>query len=180
VAERRDPVTRILDGLVAAIDRHGSQKVSVADVCAAAGVSRGTVYRYFPTREELFAALGPYTVAWVRRAVTDAVAHDPEPGRRIAVVVAAVRLTGDGEGFREAYRSEPAWVLTHFRSIWDEVVALLADALVPAFPPRGAGGADVEVAADVLARHLLSRQLVSSDHTGEADLVRLLEAYAGS
>jgi hypothetical protein len=36
------------------------------------------------------------------------------------------------------------------------------------------------VAADVLARHLLAKQLVHSDHTGEDDLVRLLEAYAAS
>ena len=35
----------------------GGKPPSMADVAAAAGVSRATLYRYFPTREQLLAAL---------------------------------------------------------------------------------------------------------------------------
>src|SRR5690606_29015686 len=117
---------RILDGLVAAIDRHGSQKVSVSDVSEAAGVSRGTIYRYFPSREDLFAALGAHTIAWLRRTIDRAVAGDPMPEHRVAVVVGAIsRGAGDGTHFRQAYRSEPGYVLDHFQGTWGDIIAVL-------------------------------------------------------
>jgi AcrR family transcriptional regulator len=176
VAARSDPTARILDGLLAALDRHGSQKVSMTDVCEAAGVSRGTIYRYFPTRDDLLAALRPHTLAWFRRAVNGAVDAEPALDRRVAVVVAAVsRITGDGTVFREAYRSDPGYVLNHFEAMWADIIAVLHDALAPAFAP---GDTRVEVMADVLARHLLSQQLIRSHHTTDDDLVALLETYA--
>ena len=70
----------------------GGKPPSMADVAAAAGVSRATLYRYFPTREQLLAAL---TAAGLNEAATrlaeadlDAVAV-PEAIARIARVVAA-------------------------------------------------------------------------------------------
>ena len=42
---------RILDGAMAAIARHGLSKLGMSDVSHSAGVSRGTLYRYFPSRE---------------------------------------------------------------------------------------------------------------------------------
>ena len=180
MAGRQDPVERILDGLIAAIDRHGSRKVSVTDVCAAAGVSRGTVYRYFPTREDLFAALGAHTLVWFRRVVEEAVAADPAVDHRVAVVVGAIsRITGDGKPFREAYTTEPGYVLHHFEVSWSGFIAVLRDALAPAFPAGEQDGPRVDVAADVLARHILTRQLIRSPHTTDADLVALLRAYTG-
>lgn len=40
------------------IDRYGPAKASLSDVAAELGVIRQTVYRYFPSTEELFAAVG--------------------------------------------------------------------------------------------------------------------------
>lgn len=53
------PETRekILDGARAAVARHGLKKLGMSDVSDAAGVSRGTLYRYFPSREELLEGL---------------------------------------------------------------------------------------------------------------------------
>ena len=64
----------------------------MADVAAAAGVSRATLYRYFPTREQLLAAL---TAAGLNEAATRLAEADldavpvPEAIARIARVVAA-------------------------------------------------------------------------------------------
>jgi AcrR family transcriptional regulator len=40
----------------------GGEQASMADVAAAAGMARATVYRYFPNREALFEALGRLAV----------------------------------------------------------------------------------------------------------------------
>src|SRR5688572_32525718 len=47
----------ILEAAAAVLAARGEQ-ASMADVAAAAGVARATVYRYFPNREALFEALG--------------------------------------------------------------------------------------------------------------------------
>ena len=51
---------RILDGAMAAIARHGLAKLGMSDVSVSAGVSRGTLYRYFPSREELLRDLAVF------------------------------------------------------------------------------------------------------------------------
>lgn len=70
----------------------GGKQPSMADVAAAAGVSRATLYRYFPTREQLLQAL---TTVGLNEAVTRLAEADldavpvPEAIARIARVVAA-------------------------------------------------------------------------------------------
>src|ERR671923_3067285 len=46
----------------AAVLAEGGEQASMADVAAAAGMARATVYRYFPNREALFEALGRVAV----------------------------------------------------------------------------------------------------------------------
>jgi TetR/AcrR family transcriptional repressor of mexCD-oprJ operon len=51
----------ILEAAAAVLAERGEQ-ASMADVAAAAGMARATVYRYFPNREALFEALGQLAV----------------------------------------------------------------------------------------------------------------------
>jgi TetR/AcrR family transcriptional regulator, mexCD-oprJ operon repressor len=51
----------ILEAAAAVLAERGEQ-ASMADVAAAAGMARATVYRYFPNREALFEALGRFAV----------------------------------------------------------------------------------------------------------------------
>jgi TetR/AcrR family transcriptional regulator, mexCD-oprJ operon repressor len=51
----------ILEAAAAVLAERGEQ-ASMADVAAAAGMARATVYRYFPNREALFEALGRVAV----------------------------------------------------------------------------------------------------------------------
>jgi AcrR family transcriptional regulator len=50
--------TGILDALVARLEREDADELSMEALAADAGVSRRTLYRYFPTRELLYAAAG--------------------------------------------------------------------------------------------------------------------------
>jgi AcrR family transcriptional regulator len=49
---------RLLNACERLVQRIGFSKTSMADIARAAGVSRGTLYRYFDSREALFDALG--------------------------------------------------------------------------------------------------------------------------
>ena len=51
---------RILEGALAALGRVGPRRLTMSDVSERAGLSRGTVYRYFPTKDDLLAVLAEY------------------------------------------------------------------------------------------------------------------------
>jgi AcrR family transcriptional regulator len=51
-----DTATRILDATLAAMADHGVARLSLEDVAKRAGLSRQTVYRYFPSKGELLEA----------------------------------------------------------------------------------------------------------------------------
>lgn len=51
---------RILQATAEVIHRNGKRKLSLSDVAAQAGVSRPTLYRWYPSKEELLAAYSRY------------------------------------------------------------------------------------------------------------------------
>ncbi|MFT5221852.1 MAG: AcrR family transcriptional regulator [Glaciecola sp.] len=48
---------RILDAAMRCVDRQGAMQTSLSDVAADLGITRQTVYRYYPSTDELFSAL---------------------------------------------------------------------------------------------------------------------------
>lgn len=67
---------RILEGALAALGRVGTRRLTMSDVSERSGLSRGTVYRYFPTKDDLLAVLAEYEqdrfAEGLRRALTEA------------------------------------------------------------------------------------------------------------
>src|SRR2546427_4883970 len=61
----------ILDAAAHALSAHGSS-TNMADVAAAAGVSRATLYRYYPDREALLDALASHALADAAARLADA------------------------------------------------------------------------------------------------------------
>src|SRR5689334_2222426 len=55
--ENEERQQQILDAAAAVIMRLGYDKTSMGDIAAEAGASRGTVYLYFKSKDELFEAL---------------------------------------------------------------------------------------------------------------------------
>src|SRR5271154_7070494 len=63
--------TAILDAAAQVLSEHGS-RANMADVAAAAGVSRATLYRYYPHREALLDALATEALADAATRLADA------------------------------------------------------------------------------------------------------------
>ncbi|GAA3363674.1 TetR/AcrR family transcriptional regulator [Streptomyces antimycoticus] len=68
---------RILDSARELVLEHGVRKVTIAEIAAAAGVGKGTVYLYWETKEDLFVGLVAREVlAWIET-INNQIAQDP-------------------------------------------------------------------------------------------------------
>ena len=82
---------RVLHAAVAAFARHGYAEVTVDDVCRAAGIAKGSFYRYFASKEELFLAAARPPAPPRRRASSSALAGTlltEEAGTALAEAIA--------------------------------------------------------------------------------------------
>ncbi|WP_102144521.1 TetR/AcrR family transcriptional regulator [Mycobacterium hubeiense] len=100
---------RILDAAVAEAAAVGLQRITVEDVVRRAGVSRMTVYRRYPRRDDLIEALVRRETQRFLAAVADAIdgADDPREGVAEAFI-AAVTFAREHPMLRRAAHLEPA------------------------------------------------------------------------
>jgi AcrR family transcriptional regulator len=75
--------TQLLDAAAVLFSTNGYSNTRIADICAAAGVAKGLVYWYFPTKESLFAELVRTMRLQLRRAQAAAMNPDADPVTRI-------------------------------------------------------------------------------------------------
>ncbi|WP_328349665.1 TetR/AcrR family transcriptional regulator [Streptomyces sp. NBC_00445] len=85
---------RILDSARELALEHGVRKVTIAEIAAAAGVGKGTVYLYWETKEDLFVGLAAREVlAWIET-INSQIAQDPQSvlPRRLAPLLIRTTL----------------------------------------------------------------------------------------
>jgi AcrR family transcriptional regulator len=179
VRDADDPRYRILDATVICIARYGIGKTTVEDAAREAGVSRATLYRYFPGgRDELISETLALEVErfFVRlaRAVEDVadVVTRLERG-----LMFAHRAVEDHALLQKVLETEPERLLPHLTRSAPMVLAVLGDylrRLLADEPLRP--GMTTERAADWLARMVLSFIIAQGrwDLTDPADVRRLV------
>lgn len=74
---------QLLEAAATLFSTKGYANTRIADICAAAGVAKGLVYWYFPTKEELFAELVRTMRLQLRRAQAAAMDTTADPLTRI-------------------------------------------------------------------------------------------------
>jgi AcrR family transcriptional regulator len=125
-------VERILEGALRAVARRGLQKVSMSDIGDTAAVSRGTLYRYFASRDDVLAALPDYMLRQFERRLEAAVAEHPDPEDRLRIVMEVIVDYADTapEALR-LIQAEPELGLKFLERNLPETVRVVADALEP-------------------------------------------------
>lgn len=130
-ADRRTPaVERILDAAGELFAEHGVPGVAMADIAAAAGCSRATLYRYFPDRTALDHAYVQREASRVGRLVAADLADVVGEDVVVAAVLAALRYVRRSPALA-AWFADPAAGRTADLAAASEVVAALGLAVTP-------------------------------------------------
>jgi AcrR family transcriptional regulator len=127
-----DTVTRILDGALRVAARKGVRKLSMSDVSESAGVSRGTLYRYFTSKDDVLNALADHILRRWEQHVRAAVEARPRRSDRLRVVMEAV--VGYAQAVPEArdiIRLDQEFGLALLERNFPDTVRIVADVLEP-------------------------------------------------
>ncbi|MBW2360973.1 MAG: TetR/AcrR family transcriptional regulator [Deltaproteobacteria bacterium] len=157
---------RILEGAVQAVARHGVTKLELIDVSDAAGVSRGTLYRYFSNRKELLKSVAARETYRFWQGGLKALQDAPEDEERVRLLVFyATRYVREHAALQRMLETEPALVLRalqdQFPVIKTELHQLMAPLLEDMQPVR-AGVVTVDQLIDWWTRLLCSAFLLPS------------------
>ncbi|MFJ9890110.1 TetR/AcrR family transcriptional regulator [Streptomyces sp. NPDC091287] len=158
---------QILDGAARCFARNGFHGTSMQDVLKEVGLSAGAVYRYFPGKEDIIAAITQETFAVIRGAFEEAsrMAPPPTPDALLGRVLGGV-LAGEVHGLER--RAFAALVVQLWsETLRDERLAALLDD----------GYATMRVAWTKLVDAYRSAGILASDVPGD-DVARTMIATA--
>jgi AcrR family transcriptional regulator len=163
---------RILIAALGLIGRQGVQRLGMAQIADAAGVARGTLYRYFPSRDHVLAAAADYDEVRFRAGLDEVLASVRTPEERIGAFVGYAFDFIRSHPARPLFESEPGFVLSylldHLPAMRGELIGRLGDAL-DTVPAVRNGYLDRERLADVIVRLFVSSWIIPE--TDEASLV---------
>lgn len=151
---------RILEGALEALGRHGQRRLGMSDVASIAGVSRGTLYRYFSSKEELFDSMLAYERERFEAGVNKALSAVPEGPKRIeAHIEFLTHYLNDHPAFARLTESEPRFVLSFLRdnlSTFRNATGSLVDPVLSHVPVVSSGEVTADQVNDLLLRVLVS------------------------
>ncbi|WP_109526630.1 MULTISPECIES: TetR/AcrR family transcriptional regulator [Nocardia] len=146
----RDTVDVILDGAMRALARHGSSRLSMTDICRESGVSRGTLYRYFASRDEVLTAVNLRISSLSKETFDRAVAEEPAPEHRVRVILhAMLNFPNTFPHMRTMFKYEPKLSLDFLIDQMPGVIESLVPYLEPALADLPAARAGLLTARDL-------------------------------
>lgn len=163
-----------------AIAAKGPGRLTLSEVAAAAGVSRPTLYRWFPTRDALFAALTEYERTQFDAGLRREIDAHRTPARRLDAVLRYLLTYLDDAMGDDPIGVDPAFALRSLNESLapqvDALVRLLGPSLdeVPAVRTRAMSRAQ---AAEVFLRVAYSHYLVPNPDT--EGLLATMRTFAG-
>jgi AcrR family transcriptional regulator len=172
------------EAIVAAAKRtiraRGPEKLTISAVAAEAGVSRPTLYRWFPTKTLLLGAITAYEVEQFDRGLQALALEHRQPARRLDAGLRYLVTFLDESMGADAIRVDPGFSLQSLADSHEPHVKSLARVLGDAFdevPAVGGGSVTREQAADIFLRIAYSHYLVP--HADPDELLATMRALAG-
>ena len=150
---------RILEAGYACVARYGLAKTTVEDVARASGMSRATLYRYFPGgRDQLLRDVIAWETGRFFGRLAEAVAGAPDfPSLLEEALVFAHRAVEEHEVLQKVLQTEPERLLPQLTVESERILVFIRRFLVPYLEREELReGVEPEEAADYVARMLLS------------------------
>jgi AcrR family transcriptional regulator len=164
---------RILTAALGLIGRRGVRRLGMREIAETAGVSRGTLYRYFPSKDHVVAAAAAYDAKRFSNGLDEVLAASRSPEDRITSFMAYAFDFIRSHPCRPLFESEPGFVLSylldHLPDLRGELVLRLGDAL-DTVPAVAAGTLGKDQLADVIVRLFASSWIIPE--TDDASLVQ--------
>lgn len=155
---------RVLDAAAALLARHGIRKTSVEDIARAARCSRAAVYKHFPSKDAIVAALLTREVGRYLTALADATASRTDRKLLEDAFVFGVRYVREHPVVQGILTAEPEAALDFLERAMGQAGEAAVEAtanLVRVLVGRGAiRRVDPKVAAEALLRLLFSFVLI--------------------
>jgi AcrR family transcriptional regulator len=149
-------------------------------IAAAAGVSRPTLYRWFPTKEDLLTALTAYEEQLFDARLAAVIQAQRTPARRLDAAVRCLVTYLDGLMGPDPIGVDPGFAIQSLASSLEpqvqSFVRLLGDAL-DSVPAVRRGGLSREQAAELFLRLAYSHYLVP--HHDPEELLATIRSFAG-
>ena len=159
---------------------HGSEKFTLSAVAAEAGVSRPTLYRWFPTKSLLLGAVAAYEVEQFDIGLQALADTHADPARRLdAALRYLVNYLDDSVG-SDSIHADPAFALQGLADSLPPHIASVARVLGDALdevPNVREGNLTREQAAEIFLRLAYSHYLVP--HRDADELLATMRAFAG-
>jgi len=148
---------RVVDGALRAIARFGLAKLTVDDVAREAGISRATLYRYFPGRGAVLAAVVRSETERLQRGLDEALGETTTLAEALTAVSGfGARAFAGHEALQHLLATEPGAVLPHLCfSGADTLLTVCADRIRPHLC-RFMGPLEARRTGEWLARIVLS------------------------
>jgi AcrR family transcriptional regulator len=178
---------RILEGAIEYAEDHGMRRFTMEDVARRVGLSRVTIYRYFPKKDQLIEAVLLREMRRFLRAVDGAVAPcETLEDRLVEGFVFGLNYLHNHRLLNRLLRTEPELILPHLTVRGGPVLAAGRE-FIASFAKREAdrGGlpltdADIQGVSELLARAMLSFVLTPESVLGlrnTAEIRRFAEHY---
>jgi AcrR family transcriptional regulator len=184
VATTTDTVERILDGALRALARRGSKRLAMSDICEEAGVSRGTLYRYFRSKEEVLAAISEHIEQAYGSLLADAIEQEPALEDRLRVVLKTTLGYANATAPRLLLEADPSFTLQRLRGDFPFFVKVAQNALGPVLEESEvvkSGRITATAFVEIIQWISLGAHLVPSAHADQLPeiLVALWESASG-
>lgn len=178
-----EAIARILDAAGKAIDERGAD-FSIADIARTLGVTRQTVYRYYPSTDALLVAAAVHAADDFQRRMADHLRGITDPVEAVAEAIATA-LEWLPKDKHIGLLVMPGRATAHTEGVTSDVALQFANALLRRFDVDWAALGFTDDGLDELAEHLL--RIIQSfildpgrpPRTGE-DLRNYLRRWVGS
>ncbi len=169
---------RVVDGALRAIARFGLAKLTVDDVAREAGISRATLYRYFPGRGAVLAAVVRSETERLQRGLDEALGGATTLAEALTAVAGyGARAFAGHEVLQHLLATEPGAVLPHLCFTGaDSLLRVAAERIAPHLC-RFMGPLEARRTGEWLARIVLSYGLAPPPGPAEGAVLAVVSEF---